>query len=109
LLFNRKTANNVSATLFSICLIFHICIIAFSVLSGRPGSSVYAAGVNVSGATVVAYGVNGSGMATTDLNGHYNINQGLKSGNYTLKVIKEGYLSSEVPAPTRSPHQRLAT
>ena len=97
MLFNRKMTNDVIAAVFSICLLFQIYIIAFSVLSGRANSLVYAAGVNVSGATVVAYGVNGSGMATTNLNGQYNISEGLKTGNYTVKVIKEGYVSSEVP------------
>jgi hypothetical protein len=89
--------NTVVAAVFSICLLFQVYIVAFSVLSGRANSLVYAAGVNVSGATVVAYGVNGSGMATTNLNGQYNINEGLKTGNYSVRVIKEGYVSLEIP------------
>jgi hypothetical protein len=45
---------------------------------------------------VTAYGSNGSGLATTDASGHFLINEGLKTGTYTVMTIKDGYLYTSI-------------
>jgi hypothetical protein len=57
---------------------------------------VYAAGVPISGATVVAYGSEGSGYTTTNVNGQFTITEGLKTGTYTVTAQKEGYVVTEI-------------
>jgi len=51
----------------------------------------------LSGVLVSAYGdmQQGSGYAITDNNGHFNITDGLQSGNYTVSTLKVGYLNAE--------------
>ncbi len=87
-----------TAVLFVFCIVVQVSITALSATTGRSISAVvYAAGANVSGAMVIASGPNGYGTATTTPNGQYNITEGLKTGNYTVTVIKEGYVNTEIP------------
>jgi hypothetical protein len=75
-----------------------ISTFAVSVPSEKNVSGiVYASsGVPVSGAIVVASGPDGNGTDMTNVNGHYSITEGLKTGNYTLSVIRSGYVKSEM-------------
>jgi len=84
------------AILFSLAV--HVSMIGVSISPRRVFSGVvYASpGVPVSGAMVVASGSEGSGFATTNSLGEYTITEGLKTGNYTVSVIAQGYLYEEI-------------
>jgi len=75
-------------------LAVHASMISVSIPSRRVFSGVVYAisGVPVVGAIVTAFGTNGSGYDTTDSLGEYLINEGLKTGNYIVTVIADGYL-----------------
>lgn len=45
---------------------------------------------------VSAIGDEGYGSALTLLNGQFTITEGLKSGNYTVFILKEGYINAEI-------------
>lgn len=97
-MFKQKLVANaiILALLFSLALqatTFGISISSKKAFSGI----VYAnTGIPVSGAMVTAYGSNGSGLATTDASGHFLINEGLKTGTYTVMTIKDGYLYTSI-------------
>ncbi len=89
----------VSILVFSALMSFalQISMFGFSVLSKKNSfGRVYASsGVPLSGVVVSAYSNNGSGYTITDNNGHFNITDGLQSGNYTVSTYKQGYLDAE--------------
>jgi hypothetical protein len=76
-----------------------VCVSMISVsVSSKEGSSGFvfaSSGVPVSNAMVMASGSEGSGSAITNSLGQYSITEGLKTGNYTVSVIPQGYLSAE--------------
>jgi len=71
-----------------------VSITGLSISSGRTFSGIVYAdpGVPVFGALVSASGSEGYGFATTNFLGQYSISEGLKTGTYTVSVMKEGYL-----------------
>jgi hypothetical protein len=81
--------------LFSLAV--NVSVISVSILSKKAFSGVvYASpGIPVSGAMVIAIGSEGYGYATTNSLGQYNINEGLKTDNYTVQAIAQGYLIEE--------------
>ena len=89
-----------NTAIFVILLVFaiHVSVTYVSISSRRAFSGiVYASsGVPVSGAMVMAFGAEGYGYATTDSLGQYSINEGLKTGNYTVSVTAQGCLRGEV-------------
>jgi hypothetical protein len=97
ILFKHKLIAN--AMIFIILLSFavHASVMSVSILSKKAFSGVvYASpGIPVSGAMVMAIGSEGYGYATTNSLGQYNINEGLKTGNYTVQAIAQGYLIGE--------------
>jgi len=52
--------------------------------------------IPVEGASVTASGSEGYGFALTDSSGHYSIDEGLMTGNYTVEVSADGYLDAIV-------------
>jgi hypothetical protein len=75
-------------------LVVHASIINVSISFNRTFLGVVYAnsGMLVSGAIVTASGDEGYGYAITNSLGQYIINEGLKTGNYTVGVIAAGYL-----------------
>jgi hypothetical protein len=76
----------------------NISLVSVAIISGKTFSgTVYAnGGVPISGAIVTAFGSEGYGFVLTNPLGQYSINEGLKTGNYTVGVFAEGYLNAEV-------------
>jgi len=97
-LFRRKVIADVMifAILFSFTA--YISMTGFSTSFRRNFSGIVYGdpGVSVSGAIVMASGPEGYGFATTNSLGQYSINEGLKTGTYTVSVIKEGYLNAKM-------------
>jgi hypothetical protein len=52
-------------------------------------------GVPLSGVLVTAFGSGGFGYTNTDNDGHFNITNGITSGNYTVVASQQGYLNAE--------------
>jgi len=98
LVFKRKLI--IDSMILTILLVFALQIYMFGIsVSSKKNVSgtVYASsGVPLSSVGVFASGSEGSGYATTDLNGHYLISEGLKTGSYTVSTTKEGYIDTEV-------------
>jgi hypothetical protein len=90
----------IDSMILTILLVFalQITIFGISVSSKKNVTGiVYASsGVPVSGASVSASGPEGSGFTMTNVNGQYTINEGLKTGSYTITVFREGYLVTEI-------------
>lgn len=97
-MFKQKLVANVIILALLLTLALQVTTFGISISSKKAFSGiVYAStGVPVSGAMVTAYGSNGSGLATTDASGHFLINEGLKTGTYTVMTMKDGYLYSTV-------------
>jgi len=97
MLFKHKLVVNamIFAILFSFSIQISTIITPASNGKGFSGIVYAASGVPVSGALVVASGSEGSGIATTNPSGQYLIDKGLKTGTYTVRAIKEGYLNEE--------------
>lgn len=85
-------------SILTIGLLINSSLLLYSYISNAPFSGIVygLAGVPVIGATVTAQGVNGSGFAITDSVGHYLINEGLETGNYTVAAFATGYLMANI-------------
>ena len=79
-------------------LLVNVSFLIFSKASGQAFSGTVhgAGGVPVVGAMVMASGENGSGFALTNALGQYNITDGLKTGNYTVRTMVNGYLEGKM-------------
>jgi hypothetical protein len=80
-----------------------VLIVMLSLLISTPLMSVStvrnadaSVAVAVPNASVIADGPEGSGYASTDVQGKYVIMGGLRTGTYNVSVIAEGYLEKEV-------------
>lgn len=95
-MFNNKVS--VKAFIVIFCLISGTLTFFKLTAPNTPVSGVVYAnsGVPINNAIVVAFGENGSGTATTNSLGQYLINEGLKTGNYTVNAIVEGYLVASI-------------
>jgi hypothetical protein len=92
----RGIIAEVLISLLTVGLLINCSLLLVSGVSeGHFSGVVYAAtGVPIVNAIVSASGVNGSGYATTDSSGAYLINEGLKTGTYTVEVFATGYLAA---------------
>ena len=70
---------------------FQLAVPSSGTISGKVTTSAGA----LSGASVNAQGVGGSGSVTTDSNGNYVINTGLGTGTYTVSVTDAGFVSQQ--------------
>jgi hypothetical protein len=97
-MFKQKLAANAIILALLLSLALQVTTFGISISSKKPFSGIVYAntGIPVSGAMVTAYGSNGSGLATTDASGHFLINEGLKTGTYTVMTMKDGYLYSSI-------------
>lgn len=96
--FKRGIIAKVLISLLTVGLLVNCSLLLVSRASDvRFSGVVYAAtGVPVVNAVVSASGDNGSGSAVTSSSGAYLINQGLRSGTYTVEVIATGYLTQNI-------------
>jgi hypothetical protein len=97
-MYKRKLVVNAAILVILFSFALQIAVFGQSVFSGRNVSGiVYASpGIPMSGAMVSALGDEGYGSALTLLNGQFTITEGLKSGNYTVFIVKEGYINAEI-------------
>ena len=79
-------------------LLVNASFLIFTKASGQAFSGTVhgAGGVLVVGAMVMASGENGSGFALTNALGQYSITEGLKTGNYTVRTMANGYLEGKI-------------
>lgn len=79
-------------------LLVNVSFLIFTKASGQAFSGTVhgAGGVPVVGAMVMASGENGSGFALTNALGQYSITEGLKTGNYTVRTMANGYLEGKM-------------
>lgn len=92
----RKTFTYKKITIFFITVILAIACIGFSNSFKTSIFLVANSGIPIANGIVTAFGANGHGLALTNSNGEYSINEGLKSGYYSLSVIAEGYLNGRI-------------
>jgi hypothetical protein len=99
-LLSKGITSEIMISLLVLGLMFSSSLpLASQISKGRFSGVVYAvSGVPVINAIVVASGINGSGVATTDASGNYSISDGLLTGSYNLSVIATGYLLGNASA-----------
>jgi hypothetical protein len=85
-------------TILALALLINTSLLLFAhaTHTNFSGTVCAASAVPVMNAVVIADGVNGSGFATTNSLGHYLINEGLKTGTYTVEAYATGYLAANV-------------
>jgi hypothetical protein len=96
-MFKTKLVANVIILALLLSLTFQVTIFGISFSQKNLSGTVYAAtGVPVSGASVIAFGDNGYGFASTDSSGNFLISQGLPSGTYNVTASHPGYIDTNV-------------
>jgi len=97
-MFKQKLVANAIILALLLSLALQVTTFGISISNKKNFSGIVYAdtGVPVSGAMVTAYGSNGSGLVTTDASGHFLINEGLKTGTYTVMTMKDGYLYTSI-------------
>jgi hypothetical protein len=85
----------ICAVLFSFALQASMCGTSFSSKKNVFAVVDASSGLPLSAVQVIALGSGGFGYTNTDNNGHFNITNGLMSGNYTVIASQQGYLNAE--------------